>query len=190
MKSITRSRLCYRRNCTRRLLWISNCFVSTVFGRLSQRIISLSVVTFGFSGYLLLFVLLLEASSFLTNGCGSQDCISALYLHRVISSSGEAWIPKELVIWPIGLILYLTVSWPAGNENKFTEIHPSARVYEWRLRPCLQGGRVTLARGLRDSPGLQAKFSGRVTLLPKTTLRLLRFGNLASKARTDNKIGK
>ena len=82
------------------------------------------------------------------------------------------------------------MSWPAGNEYKFTEIHPSARVYEWRLRPCLQGGRVTLARGLRDSPGLQAKFSGRVTLLPKTTLRLLRFGNLASKARTDNKTGK
>ena len=38
------------------------------------------------------------------------------------------------------------------------------------LRPCLQGGTVTLARGLKDSPGLQAKFSGRVTLLPETTL--------------------
>ena len=46
--------------------------------------------------------------------------------------------------------------------------------------------RVTLARGLKDSPGLQAKFSGRVTLLPETTLRLLRIGNLASKARTNN----
>ena len=50
--------------------------------------------------------------------------------------------------------------------------------------------RVTLARGLKDSPGLQAKFTGRATLLPETTLRLLRFGNLASKARTDNKTGK
>ena len=50
--------------------------------------------------------------------------------------------------------------------------------------------RVTLARGLKDSPGLQAKFRGRVTLLPETTLRLFRFGNLASKARTDNKTGK
>ena len=50
--------------------------------------------------------------------------------------------------------------------------------------------RVTLGRGLKDSPGLQAKFTGRVTLLPETTLRLLRFCNLASKARTDNKTGK
>ena len=50
--------------------------------------------------------------------------------------------------------------------------------------------RVTLARGLKDSSGLQAKFSGRVTLLPETTLRLLRFDDLASKARTVNKTGK
>ena len=50
--------------------------------------------------------------------------------------------------------------------------------------------RVTLARGLKDSPGLQTKFAGRVTLLPETTLRLLHFSNLASKARTDNKTGK
>ena len=50
--------------------------------------------------------------------------------------------------------------------------------------------RVTLARGLKDSSGLQAKFSGRVTLLPETTLRLLRFGDLASKARTVDKTGK
>ena len=50
--------------------------------------------------------------------------------------------------------------------------------------------RVTLARGLKDSSGLQAKFSGRVTLLPETTLRLLRFGDLASKARIVNKTGK
>ena len=58
------------------------------------------------------------------------------------------------------------------------------------IRPCLQGGRVTLARGLKDSQGLQAKFTGRVTLLPETTLRLLRFGNLASKGRIDDKTGK
>ena len=58
------------------------------------------------------------------------------------------------------------------------------------LRPCLQAGRVALLPGLKDSPGLQAKFAGRVTLLPETTLRLLRFGNLESKARTDNKTGK
>ena len=65
------------------------------------------------------------------------------------------------------------------------------------VRPGLQGGRVTLlharvtlARGLKDSPSLQAKFTGRVTLLPETTLRFLRFGNLASKAQTDNKTGK
>ena len=50
--------------------------------------------------------------------------------------------------------------------------------------------RVTLARGLKDSPGLQAKFTGWVTLLPETTLRLLRFGCLVSKARTDSKTGK
>ena len=50
--------------------------------------------------------------------------------------------------------------------------------------------RVTLARGLKDSPGLQAKFSGRVTLLPETTLRLFRFGYFVIKARTDNKTGK
>ena len=31
---------------------------------------------------------------------------------------------------------------------------------------------VTLARELKDSPGLQAKFTGRVTLLPETTLSL------------------
>ena len=54
----------------------------------------------------------------------------------------------------------------------------------------LQGGRVTLARGLKDSPGLQAKFTGRVTLLPETTLRLFRFGCFVIKARTDNKTGK
>ena len=57
-------------------------------------------------------------------------------------------------------------------------------------RPCLQGGRVTLARGVKDSPGLQAKFTGRVNVLLETTQRLLRFGNLACKARTDNKTGK
>ena len=38
-------------------------------------------------------------------------------------------------------------------------------------------------------PGLKAKFTGRVTLLHETTLRLLRFSNLTSKARTDNKTG-
>ena len=43
------------------------------------------------------------------------------------------------------------------------------------VRPCLQGGRVTLlarvtlARGLQDSPHLYAKFTGRVTLLTETT---------------------
>ena len=63
-------------------------------------------------------------------------------------------------------------------------------------RPCLQGGRValpagvTLARGLKNSPGLQAKFTGRVTLLPETILRLLRLVNLASKAQTGKKTGK
>ena len=41
------------------------------------------------------------------------------------------------------------------------------------LKPYCQGG-VTLATGLKDSPGLQAKFTGRVTLLPKTTLVPLR----------------
>ena len=49
---------------------------------------------------------------------------------------------------------------------------------------------IALARGLRDSPDLQAKFTGRVTLLPETTLRLLRFGDLVSKARKNNKTGK
>ena len=58
------------------------------------------------------------------------------------------------------------------------------------VRPCLQGGMVTVARGLKDSSGLQAKFPGRVTLLPEITLCLLRFGNLANKARTYNKTGK
>ena len=40
---------------------------------------------------------------------------------------------------------------------------------------------IILARELKDSSRLQAKFSGRVTLLPETTLRLLRFGDLASR---------
>ena len=59
----------------------------------------------------------------------------------------------------------------------------------WSVRPCLGSPtpRVTLARGLKDSPGLQAKFSGRVILLAETTLRLFRFSYLAIKARTDNK---
>ena len=63
-------------------------------------------------------------------------------------------------------------------------------VLSLNLRPCLQGGRVALARGLKDSSDLQAKFTGRVTLLPEETLRLVRFGNPASKERTDNKTGK
>ncbi len=37
------------------------------------------------------------------------------------------------------------------------------------------GARVTLARGLEDSPGLQAKFAGRVTLLTRVNLHRLRF---------------
>ena len=64
------------------------------------------------------------------------------------------------------------------------------RLREVVIWPCLQGGRVTLARGLKDSLGLKAKFSGRVTLLPETTLRLLRFGDLASEAQTVHKTGK
>ena len=56
-----------------------------------------------------------------------------------------------------------------------------------------ENSQITKSRetnALHTARVLQAKFSGRVTLLPETTLRLLRFGNLASKARTDNKTGK
>ena len=64
------------------------------------------------------------------------------------------------------------------------------------IKSCFGPARVTLARGLKDSPGLQVKFTGRVTLLPETTLRLLRFANLRLRlrvrvrVRTDNKTGK
>ena len=40
------------------------------------------------------------------------------------------------------------------------------------------------------SLGLQAKITGRVTLLPETTLRLLRIGYLVIKGRPDSKTGK
>ena len=55
---------------------------------------------------------------------------------------------------------------------------------------CNLGSVYKEARGLKDSPGLQEKFTVRVTLLPETaTLRLLRFVNFVRKARTDNKTG-
>ena len=86
----------------------------------------------------------------------------------------------------ISMLFLLTLHWPRSDSKVFPacwiligkDSGASKEIFNHpvKLRPCLLGGRVTLVRGLKDSPGLQATFTGRVTLLPETTLRLLRFG--------------
>ena len=95
---------------------------------------------------------------------------------------------KVLQRWHV-LAFYRIASCLSDSLSKSGPLHFGTKALFTR-RQGNPTARVTLARGLKDSSGLQAKFSSRVTLLPETTLRLLRFGDLASKARTVNKTGK
>ena len=72
--------------------------------------------------------------------------------------------------------LYNHVNNITNKYYKFTTIsyyiYDDRKKEKLKLRPRLQGGRVTLLPD-KDSPGLPAKLTGRVILLPETTLRFI-----------------
>lgn len=78
---------------------------------------------------------------------------------RLIEAKGISLRQKETAHTDVCILFVPETLLTSGPVYKEVGYSPTAR--------------VTLARGLKDSSGLPTRFTGKVTLLPQTTLRLL-----------------